>query len=85
MEMFLGKNNIHSYYQFSRKTLEQKNIIEKINLKINELKQYYLKCKHKKYLENVKYLISSTTGLTHIANEIQHYLFGLGYKEGSWL
>jgi hypothetical protein len=53
MEMFLGKNNIHSYYQFSRKTLEQKNIIEKINLKINELKQYYLKCKHKKYLENL--------------------------------
>ena len=53
MEIFLGKNNIHSYYQFSRKTLEQKNIIEKINLKINELKQYYLKCKHKKYLENL--------------------------------
>ena len=33
----------------------------------------YLDQGHKKYLENVKYLISSTTGLTHIANEIQHH------------
>jgi|688.fasta_scaffold501245_2 D-3-phosphoglycerate dehydrogenase len=33
----------------------------------------YLDQGYKKYLENVKYLISSTTGLTHIANEIQHH------------
>ena len=33
----------------------------------------YLDQGHKKYLENVKYLISSTTGLTHISNEIQHH------------
>jgi D-3-phosphoglycerate dehydrogenase len=33
----------------------------------------YLDKGFKKYLENVSYLISSTTGLTHIAIEIQHH------------
>ena len=33
----------------------------------------YLDQGYKKHLENVNYLISSTTGLTHIANEIQHH------------
>ena len=41
------------YYEFSLKNLSNKNIIEKINLYIPELKKYYLKCKHKKYLENL--------------------------------
>ena len=33
----------------------------------------YLDKGYKKHLENINYLISSTTGLTHIANEIQHH------------
>jgi len=40
-------------YTFSRKILETKNIKDKINEFIPELKKYYLKCKHKKYLENI--------------------------------
>jgi len=40
-------------YTFSRKILETKNIKEKMNEFIPELKKYYLKCKHKKYLENI--------------------------------
>ena len=45
--------NDYIYFEFSRKNLLNKNIIEKINLFIPELKEYYLKCKHKKYLEKL--------------------------------
>jgi len=41
------------YYEFSLKSLTNKNIIDKIKLHVPELKQYYLKCKHDKYLENL--------------------------------
>jgi hypothetical protein len=41
------------YYEFSLKNLFNKKILEKINCYIPELKKYYLKCKHKKYLENL--------------------------------
>lgn len=41
------------YFEFSRKHLLNKKIIDKINTFILELKIYYLKCKHKKYLENL--------------------------------
>jgi hypothetical protein len=44
-------NNI--YYEFSKKNIATKKIIEKINEFIILLKDYYLKCKHKKYLENL--------------------------------
>ena len=44
-------NNI--YFEFSRNNLFSKNIIEKINKFIPDLKEYYLKCKHKKYLEKL--------------------------------
>jgi len=33
----------------------------------------HLDQRYEKYLEKVDYLISSTTGLTHLANEIQHH------------
>ena len=42
-----------TYYEFSRKILLNKNIIENIQEYIPELKKYYLKCKHEKYLENL--------------------------------
>jgi hypothetical protein len=41
------------YYEFSKKNIIDKNIIDKIEFYIPELKKYYLKCKHKKYLENL--------------------------------
>lgn len=53
MELFLGKNINNPYYQFSRKMLEDKKIVEEINKMVPELKEYYLKCKHTKYLEKI--------------------------------
>ena len=41
------------YYEFSKKNIIDKNIINKIEIYIPELKKYYLKCKHNKYLENL--------------------------------
>lgn len=41
------------YIEFSKKTLVQKNVVNTIEPYIEELKKYYLKCKHKKYLENL--------------------------------
>jgi hypothetical protein len=45
--------NDNIYFEFSRNNLVCKNIIEKINSFIPQLKEYYLKCKHKKYLEKL--------------------------------
>lgn len=45
--------NSNIYYEFSRKNLMNKNIVSKVDVFIPELKKYYLKCKHKKYLENL--------------------------------
>jgi len=45
--------NENIYFEFSIKNLVSKKIIEKIDEYINILKEYYLKCKHKKYLENL--------------------------------
>ena len=41
------------YYEFSKKNIIDKNIISKIEFYIPDLKKYYLKCKHNKYLENL--------------------------------
>jgi hypothetical protein len=41
------------FFQFSKKNLENKEIMEKIEKIIPDLKIYYLKCKHEKYLENL--------------------------------
>lgn len=45
--------NDYIYYEFTIKMMINKNILEKINVYIPELKKYYLKCKHSKYLENL--------------------------------
>lgn len=45
--------NDNIYYEFSKKNLVIKKIIEKINDYVLVLKEYYLKCKHEKYLENL--------------------------------
>ena len=45
--------NDNIYFEFSIKNLINKKILEKIKDFIPELKKYYLKCKHKKYLEDL--------------------------------
>lgn len=45
--------NDNIYYEFSKKKLVIKKIIEKLEEYIVLLKEYYLKCKHKKYLEKL--------------------------------
>lgn len=45
--------NENIYFEFSRKNLLNKKVMDKVNDLIPELKKYYLKCKHTKYLENL--------------------------------
>ena len=52
-ELINKELNDNIYYQFSIKNLSNKKIIDKINSYVPELKKYYLKCKHNKYLENL--------------------------------
>ena len=41
------------HYEFTKKIISEKKVIERIEHFIEELKKYYLKCKHVKYLENI--------------------------------
>jgi hypothetical protein len=41
------------YYEFTKKIISEKKVIDKLEPYIEELKKYYLKCKHIKYLENI--------------------------------
>ncbi len=45
--------NDEYYYEFTLKNLINKNVLCKIAIYIEELKKYYLKCKHSKYLDNL--------------------------------
>ncbi len=53
LKLFIPNGFQDLYYQFSRKMITEKNIIEKINILTPQLKEYYMNCKHKKYLENI--------------------------------
>ena len=53
LKLFIPNGFQDSYYQFSRKMITEKNVIEKLNLLMPQLKEYYMNCKHKKYLENL--------------------------------
>jgi hypothetical protein len=53
LKLFIPNGFQDSYYQFSRKMINEKNVIEKLNLLMPQLKNYYMNCKHKKYLENL--------------------------------
>ncbi len=53
LKLFIPNGFQDSYYQFSRKMITEKNIIDKLNLLMPQLKNYYMNCKHKKYLENL--------------------------------
>ena len=45
--------NNSTYYSFSKKTIANRNILDIINNNMDKLKKYYIKCKHKIYLENL--------------------------------
>lgn len=54
IHLFIGKDTpVNTHYQFSRKMLEDKGVVTELHHMIPELKNYYLKCKHQKYLENI--------------------------------
>ncbi len=53
MKIFLGENISNPNYQFTRKMMEERKIVDKINNYIPELRKYYLKCKQNKYLDNL--------------------------------
>jgi hypothetical protein len=77
--------NENIYYEFSRKQLNNKNIIKKIEYFIPELKKYYLKCKHNKYLEklNEKKIITLLRQLLrpydYMINAVEKYNNGEKY------
>ena len=52
-ECFNIELNLSTQYSFSKKIIKNRNIIDIINNKIETLKKYYIKCKHKIYLENL--------------------------------
>lgn len=52
-ECFNIELNLSTQYSFSKKTIKNRNIIDIINNKIETLKKYYIKCKHKVYLANL--------------------------------
>lgn len=62
--------NDNIYFEFSIKHLMNRKILEKFILFIPELKKYYLKCKHEKYLEelNEKKIITILRQLLRIYN-----------------
>ena len=45
--------NNSTYYSFSKKTIKSRNVLEVITNNMEKLQKYYIKCKHKIYLENL--------------------------------
>jgi len=52
-ETFNVELNENINYSFSKKTILNKDIISLLEEKIDYLKKFYIKCKHKIYLENL--------------------------------
>ena len=48
-----GINNFDENFYFSKFDIKKKNLIEKFEEELPELRKYYLKCKAKKYLNNL--------------------------------
>lgn len=53
MKIFLGENISNPNYQFTRKMIEERKIVDKINNYVPELRKYYLNCKQSKYLDKL--------------------------------
>ena len=65
------------YFEFSKKYLINKNIKEKFEELLPELKKIYLNCKHKKYLEN----LNEKKIITIIRQLIRPYNYCIHSKE----
>jgi hypothetical protein len=53
--VFFGLDGFDENYYFSKFDIKKKNIVQKIEEEIPELKKYYLKCKSDKYLVDLNY------------------------------
>jgi hypothetical protein len=53
LKMFVPNGFSDTCYQFSRRMMEEKQIVKKVEMMLPLLRDYYLKCKHKRYLENL--------------------------------
>ena len=54
LKLFINNDiNDNIYFEFSRKDLEKKKVLENFKNFIDELEKIYLPCKQKKYLENI--------------------------------
>jgi len=54
LKLFINNEiNDSTYFEFSRKDLEKKKVLEKFNFFVEDLKNIYLPCKQNKYLENI--------------------------------
>ena len=76
-ECFNIELNLSTQYSFSKKTIKNRNIIDIINNKIETLKKYYIKCKHKIYLEN----LNEKKIITLLRQLLRLFDFNLNAKE----
>jgi len=77
IECFNSELNLSTQYSFSKKTLKNRNIIDIIISKIDNLKKYYIKCKHKIYLEN----LNEKKIITLLRQLLRLHEFNLSAKE----
>jgi hypothetical protein len=77
IECFNIELNLSTQYSFSKKTIKNRNIIDIIISKIDNLKKYYIKCKHKIYLEN----LNEKKIITLLRQLLRLHEFNLSAKE----
>ncbi len=53
LKLFIPNGFQDIYYQFSRKMIIEKGIVEKLIDMKDQLKEYYMNCKHTKYLDEI--------------------------------
>jgi hypothetical protein len=53
LKLFIPNGFQDIYYQFSRKMIAEKGVVEKLDEMKEVLKEHYMNCKHAKYLEGI--------------------------------
>ncbi len=53
LKLFIPNGFQDIYYQFSRKMMIEKGVVEKLEGMKDQLKEYYMNCKHAKYLDTM--------------------------------
>ena len=53
LKLFIPNGFQDIYYQFSRKMIIEKGVVEKLEEMRDQLKEHYMNCKHKLYLEGI--------------------------------